>query len=337
MHSVGEFCAILLLLLVGGFLLLEEGRKVSVPILRTLLIALSHHGALRRFCENSSLAIRFSRRFVAGITMEEALKVATELNRQGIAVTLDALGEDVRSAREAREAAATYHALLDAIAERKLEAHISIKLSQMGLELSPPLTETIVASLAGHAARIGSFVRVDMEGSALTQQTLDLVWRIHSLPDLSGAIGVVLQSYLYRTAADIDLMLAEGIRVRLCKGAYHEPEAVAYTSKREVDEHFYQQSIRLLNSEQHHGIATHDEALIARILTYVREHKIPPSHFEFQMLYGIRRDLQQALTGQGYSVRVYVPFGATWYPYFIRRLAERPANLVFLLKNLLHP
>jgi len=269
--------------------------------------------------------------------MEDALQVATELNRQGIAVTLDALGEDVGSAREAREAASIYHHLLDAIAERKLEAHISIKLSQMGIELSPPLTETIVASLVGHASRIGSFVRVDMEGSALTQQTLDLVWRIHSLPDLAGSIGVVLQSYLYRTTSDIDLMLSEGIRLRLCKGAYHEPPVVAFASKHEVDEHFYQQSIRLLESPEHHGIATHDEVLISRILEYVRAHRIDPSHFEFQMLYGIRRDLQRSLTGQGYSVRVYVPFGPTWYPYFVRRLAERPANLGFLLKNLIRP
>ena len=304
--------------------------------MRAILIQLSQSRRLRLFSERTSLVQRLSRRFVAGNTMEEALRVAAEFNRQGIAVTLDVLGESVTSARQAREAAEAYHRLIDAITERKLVANVSLKLTQMGLDLSPALAEGIVAGLAGHAARVGSFVRVDMEGSAHTQQTLDMVWRLHSLPDLDGAIGTVLQAYLYRSEVDVDLMLSEGIRLRLCKGAYLESSAAAFPHKQEVDANYLHLAKRLLKSSVRHAIATHDERMIDAILRFVREEKIDPRSFEFQMLYGIRRDLEQSLNGQGYNVRVYLPFGREWFPYFMRRLAERPANLFFLLRNLFH-
>jgi proline dehydrogenase len=304
-----------------------------MPILRSAFIALSHNRPLRRFFEHSTLGTRLNRRFIAGMEPEDALRVAEAVNRQGIAVTLDSLGESVTSAAEAHRAADVYHHLLDSIAERGLDANISVKLTQMGLEQSPDLAESIAANLAEHARATRNFVRIDMEDSRLTQTTLDIVRRVHAHAELRGAVGVVIQAYLYRSQADVEQLLADGIRVRLCKGAYNEPPEVAFPRKTEVDASFLKLSKMLVESPIYHALATHDEALIAAIKAYANAGAIGPSHFEFQMLYGVRRDLQRKLVSEGYKVRVYVPFGREWYPYFMRRLAERPANVLFLVRN----
>ena len=312
------------------------GRYLRVhvmPILRSAFIALSHNRSLRRFSEHSSLGTRLNKRFIAGMEIEDALRVAEAVNRQGISVTLDSLGESVTSESEAHQAADVYHKLLDSIEELRLEANVSVKLTQMGLELSPELAERIAGNLTEHAHSSGNFVRIDMEDSRLTQITLDIVRRIHARAGLRGNVGVVIQAYLYRSQADIEQLLADGIRIRLCKGAYKEPPEVAYPRKAEVDANFVKLSHVLLDSAIYHGLATHDEAMIAAAKAYARERNIDPARFEFQMLYGVRRDLQRRLVNEGYKVRVYVPFGREWYPYFMRRLAERPANVLFLARN----
>lgn len=304
-----------------------------MPVLRSAFIALSRNRSLRRFCEQSKIGTRLSSRFVAGTEIFDALRVVESVNHQGMAVTLDSLGESVTSDVEAHRAAETYHQLLDTIEARKLNANISVKLTQMGLELSPKLAEKIAISLAQHAKSTGSFVRIDMEDSKLTQVTLDIVRRLNARPETKGAIGVVIQAYLYRSQADVEQLVADGIRIRLCKGAYKEPPEVAFPRKSQVDENFVLLTRLLLDSDVFHGIATHDEAMVAAAKAYAKEQGIAPERFEFQMLYGVRRDLQRSLVKEGYRVRVYVPFGREWYPYFMRRLAERPANVLFLIKN----
>ena len=304
-----------------------------MPLLRSAFIALPRNRVLRNFSERSIVGRRMSSRFVAGMEIDDALRVAEAVNQQGMAVTLDSLGESVTSETEAHKAADVYHQLLDLIAARKLNANISVKLTQMGLELSPKLADTIARSLAEHASRSGSFVRIDMEDSSLTRVTLDIVRRLHARPDLRGAIGIVIQAYLYRSEADIEQLAADGIRVRLCKGAYKEPAEVAFARKADVDASFIRLSKILLESPAYHALATHDEAMIAAAKSFAKQRGIDPSRFEFQMLYGVRRDLQRNLVREGYNVRVYVPFGREWYPYFMRRLAERPANALFLARN----
>ncbi|MGD0154552.1 MAG: proline dehydrogenase family protein [Terracidiphilus sp.] len=304
-----------------------------MPFLRSAFIALSHNRPLRRFVEHSRIGTRLNSRFIAGMDPESALRVAEAVNRQGISVTLDSLGESVTSPTEAHRAADIYHQLLDSIAERGLNANISVKLTQMGLEQSPELAESIASNLVQHARSTQSFVRIDMEDSRLTQITLDIVRRVHSRAGLRGAVGVVIQAYLYRSQADIEQLLADGIRVRLCKGAYNEPPEVAFPQKSEVDVNFFKLSKLLVESPIYHALATHDETLIDKIRTYAAESAVDPGHFEFQMLYGVRRDLQRKLVSDGYKVRVYVPFGTEWFPYFMRRLAERPANVLFLARN----
>jgi proline dehydrogenase len=306
-----------------------------MPLLRSAFIALSRNRFLRHLGERSRLGIRLSSRFVAGMEIEDALRVAESVNKQGIAVSLDSLGESVTSEQEAHQAAEVYHQLLDALAERKLNGNISVKLTQMGLELSPELAEGIAENLAQHAALVGSFVRIDMEDSSLTQVTLDIVRRLHAKPELRGAIGIVIQAYLYRSQSDIEQLIADGIKVRLCKGAYNEPAQVAFPRKADVDSNFIRLSCMLLQSPIYHALATHDEGMIAEAKSFARQHGIEPGRFEFQMLYGVRRDLQRQLVKEGYNVRVYVPFGHEWYPYFMRRLAERPANVLFIAKNML--
>jgi proline dehydrogenase len=306
-----------------------------MPLLRSAFIALSRNRLLRHFGERSNVGVKLSSRFVAGMEIEDALRVAEAVNRQGMSVTLDSLGESVTSETEAHKAAEVYHRLLDAIAERKLNANVSVKLTQMGLQLSADLAEGIAESLVQHARSVGNFVRIDMEDSSLTQITLDIVRRLHARPGLRSAIGIVIQSYLYRSQADIEQLLADGIRVRLCKGAYKEPPEVAFPKKSEVDSNYIRLSCMLLDSPIYHGLATHDEKMIAAAKEFASQHRIDSSRYEFQMLFGVRRDLQRQLVRDGYNVRVYVPFGREWYPYFMRRLAERPANVFFLLKNLL--
>ena len=267
--------------------------------------------------------------------IEDALRVAEAVNKQGMSVSLDSLGESVTSESEAHKAAEIYHRLLDAIAERRLNANVSVKLTQMGLLLSHDLAETIVDNLVDHARLVDNFVRIDMEDSSLTQITLDIVRRLHAKPGLRGTVGTVIQSYLYRSQADVETLLAEGIRIRLCKGAYKEPPEVAFPKKPDVDYNYIRLTGMLLNSPVFHGLATHDEKMIAEAKDFAEKHGIDRSRYEFQMLFGVRRDLQRQLIREGYNVRVYVPFGREWYPYFMRRLAERPANVFFLAKNLL--
>jgi len=304
-----------------------------MPLLRSFFIALSHNRSLRRFSEHSLVGKRLSSRFIAGMEIEDALRVAEEVIKQGMSVSLDSLGESVTTEAEARAAAEVYHKLLDAIAARKLNANISMKLTQMGLNLSPSLAESIAESVAQHAAKTGSFVRIDMEDSSLTQVTMEIVKRLHAKSVLREAIGIVIQAYLFRSEKDIEDLIANGIRVRLCKGAYQETAEIAFPRKADVDANFIKLANLLLKSPEYHGLATHDDTMVAAAKSYASRHGIDRSHFEFQMLYGIRRDLQRKLIGEGYKVRVYVPFGNDWYPYFMRRLAERPANVLFLARN----
>jgi proline dehydrogenase len=306
-----------------------------MPILRSAFIALSRNSALRSFSERSSLGRRMSSRFVAGMQLEDVLHAAETLDSMGIASTLDSLGENVSTPEEARHSADIYHRLLDAIQERRLHANVSVKLTQMGMDLDHGLAEEIVAGLVEHAVAANTFVRVDMEGSEYTQATIDMVRRLHAIPENRARVGIVIQAYLYRSEEDIRNLTGDGIRIRLCKGAYQEPAKLAFPEKREVDANFVKLMQQLLATGIYHGIATHDEHMIAATKQYVREAGIDPKSFEFQMLYGIRRDLQKALVREGFNVRVYVPFGAEWYPYFMRRLAERPANVLFLAKNML--
>jgi proline dehydrogenase len=259
------------------------------------------------------------------------------LNALGISATLDSLGENVTTPDEARRSADVYHQLLDAVQQRRLDANVSVKLTQIGLQLDPDLAFEISSALVAHAAAAGSFVRIDMEDSSLTQVTLDLVRQLHAaeengLPN-QDHVGVVIQAYLYRSEKDITTLLNDGIRIRLCKGAYQEPPQVAFPRKADVDSNYIRLMRILVKSDIYHGIATHDPAMIDATRQFTRERRIDPSRFEFQMLYGVRRDLQRSLVEEGFRVRVYVPFGKEWYPYFMRRLAERPANVLFLAKN----
>jgi proline dehydrogenase len=304
-----------------------------MPILRSILIALSRNSSLRNFVENSTLGGRMSSRFVAGRSVEEVLIAAAAVNRQGISTTLDSLGENVHSPQQAKQAAEVYHRLLDAIEQRQLDANVSVKLTQMGMDLDPELAFAIVAGLVEHAVVANTFVRIDMEGSEYTQATIDLVCRLHAIEANRNRVGVVIQAYLYRSGADIDRLLPQGIRIRLCKGAYQEPPNLAFPDKADVDRNFVRLMQVLLASGGYHGIATHDEKMIEATRRFAKERGIQPGEFEFQMLYGIRRDLQRSLVAEGYRVRVYIPFGTEWYPYFMRRLAERPANLLFMARN----
>jgi proline dehydrogenase len=309
-------------------------------VLRSFFIAMSQNRELRAFSERSTVGRKLSSRFVAGMTVEKALAAAEEMNREGIAVSLDSLGESVTVADQAHASAAIYHELLDAIETRKLNANVSVKLTQMGMDFSPALAEEILIDMVEHAAHANSFVRIDMEGTPLTEATLQMVERLHARPGLFGCVGAVLQAYLYRTAADTERLLSQGIRIRLCKGAYKEGPEHAFPSKADVDANYVklmQRMVTYVNPQLGRpvfcGIATHDEAIIEQMTRFVTEQGISKSSFEFQMLYGVRRDLQRKLAAQGYGVRVYIPFGAEWYPYFMRRLAERPANVLFLAKN----
>jgi proline dehydrogenase len=306
-----------------------------MSVLRSAFIALSGNSLLRRFVERSVPGRRMSARFVAGFRIEDAMSAANGLHQQGFSVTLDHLGENVSGASQAGQAAQIYHWLLDAIAPSGLNANVSLKLTQMGMDVDPAVALENVAGLVRHAAGAKNFVRVDMEGTAYTQATIDLVRRLHATSDNRGHVGIVMQAYLRRSADDIAGLLKDGIRIRLCKGAYKEPPNLAFPDKKDVDANFVALMKMLLKSGIFHGIATHDPAMVAATKEFARAERIDPSAFEFQMLYGIRRDLQRSLVQEGYGVRVYVPFGDDWYPYFMRRLAERPANVVFLARNLL--
>ncbi len=275
-----------------------------------------------------------SSRFVAGTTVEEALAATKKVNDAGMSVSLDNLGENVTNEAEARHSAGLYRQLLSEISARHLNANISLKLTHMGLDVQESLARELVSGLVAQAAAQQSFVRVDMEGSAYTQRTLDFVHELHRRPENQGRVGAVIQSYLYRSEADVRDLLAAGIRIRLCKGAYNEPPELAFPKKADVDANYVNLMKLLLKSGIYHGIATHDPKMIAATIEFARAEKIPAAAFEFQMLYGVRRDLQQDLVRQGWRMRVYIPFGTEWYPYLMRRLAERPANVFFIARNL---
>jgi len=308
---------------------------MSSNVLRSALIALSQNRPLRRFSEKSAVGQKMSGRFIAGMQVEDVLKAAESLNREGIPVSLDSLGENVYTEQEAQHSADIYHRLLDAIQQRSLQANVSLKLTQMGMDLDPEIARRITCDLVDHAMDADSFVRVDMEGTQYTQATIDMTCSIHRLPGHAGRIGTVMQAYLYRCENDIATLLADKVRIRLCKGAYKEPPTLAFPVKKDVDNNYVKLMKTLLTSGVYHGIATHDEAIIQKTKQFVEENSIDKRSFEFQMLYGIRRDLQQSLVKQGFNMRVYIPFGTEWYPYFMRRLAERPANVLFIAKNLL--
>ena len=300
-------------------------------MLRSMFIAMSRNKGLRSFSESSSFGRKMSSRFVAGMTAEDVLQAAGRVNREGIVATLDSLGESVTDPAQAHASAEIYHQLLDQIESRGLKANVSVKLSQVGMEFDPALAESIVGEMVEHAAKVKSFVRIDMEGSEYTEATIAMTERLNAR--FPGSVGTVLQAYLRRTAADARRLVGQGIRIRLCKGAYKEPAEIAFPDKKDVDQNYSELMLYLATSGVFCGMATHDEVIIGRMRRFVAETKLDKSKFEFQMLYGVRRDLQRNLAKEGYGVRVYIPFGPEWYPYFMRRLAERPANVLFLAKN----
>lgn len=281
--------------------------------------------------ETSSAAKRLATRFVAGDTLEQALDVSRRLNDEGITVTLDHLGESVTSLDEAASARDVYLRTLTAIHDSSIGGNVSLKLTQFGLDFSYDACLKNVEQLVRRADSLESFVRVDMESSEYVDRTLELVDTLHAR---YSRVGVVIQAYLYRSKADIERLCEKRIRVRLCKGAYLEPPAVAFPRKEDVDRSFVELMQVLLDRGEYPAIATHDPAMIDATKSYASSKKLSKDAFEFQMLYGIRRDLQTQLVREGYRLRLYVPFGKAWYPYYMRRLAERPANLMFMLKNL---
>ena len=306
-------------------------------MLRALFISLSESRSLRGLAERSAIGQRFSNRFVAGMKVEDALRVTQTVNQSGLSVSVDNLGENVSNAEEARASAQLYHQLLDEIALRQLDANVSLKLTHMGLDVDEKLARELVSGLVAKAAAMKppNFVRVDMEGSLYTQRTLDFAHELHRMPGHEGKVGAVIQSYMRRAEDDVAKLLAERIRVRLCKGAYKEPDEIAFQKKSEVDANYVRLMKILMTSGVYPGLATHDEKIINQAKIFAAQEKIPREAFEFQMLYGIRRDLQQQLVREGWRVRVYIPFGTEWYPYFMRRLAERPANAFFVARNML--
>jgi proline dehydrogenase len=306
-------------------------------VLRALFISLADSRTLRGLAERSSIGQKLSGRFVAGTQVADVLEATRKVALSGARVSIDNLGENVTNAEQARASAKIYHDLLDEIAARKLDANISLKLTHMGLDLDEGLARELVSSLVTKATGMNprNFVRVDMEGSPYTQRTLDLVEELHQRPGNQQSIGTVIQSYLRRSMADVETLLSAGIRIRLCKGAYQEPKEIAFQKKSEVDSNYVVLMKMLLKSGIYHGLATHDPSIIEQAKSFATRENIPRESFEFQMLYGIRRDLQQSLVREGWRMRVYIPFGTEWYPYLMRRLAERPANVLFIAKNLL--
>jgi proline dehydrogenase len=306
-------------------------------MLRAFFVHLSENRSLRNFAEKSSFGKRVSGRFVAGTQIDNAVRVTQAVNQMGMSVTVDNLGENVTNPEEARHSAVLYQQILDAIAANKLNANISLKLTHMGLDVDEALAREIVGGLVARAAAMNppGFVRVDMEGSPYTQRTLDFVHELHRMPGMANSVGTVIQAYLKRSENDVEKLLSEGIRIRLCKGAYKEPASIAFESKADVDANYMKLTRMLLKSGIYHGIASHDENIIRATQAFATSENIPRDAFEFQMLYGIRRDLQQNLVHDGWRVRIYVPFGTEWYPYFMRRLGERPANVFFILRNML--
>jgi proline dehydrogenase len=300
-------------------------------MLRSLLLWLARKQSAKKLLTGHALGRRLAARFIAGETLEEAVGVVRHLNADGFTATLDFLGESVQEAAEAEAACRVYLEILERLAAERLDSHISVKLTQLGLAIEEDLACRHLSAICALAARHGNFVRVDMESSAFTDATLRVFRAVNAPRDV---VGIVIQSYLYRSEKDVEDLLGWGARIRLVKGAYDESRTVAYPRKRDVDGNFSRLMAALLSSGIYHALATHDERLIAAARDYARARHISSDRYEFQMLYGIRRDLQRALLRQGERVRLYVPYGHEWYPYFMRRLAERPANLLFLMRNL---
>ncbi|MBI5876004.1 MAG: proline dehydrogenase family protein [Chloroflexi bacterium] len=304
---------------------------------RALFINLSRNDAFQRFVIRFPLSRRVSRRFVAGETLAEAVAAIQRLNAKGLLATFDHLGENVKSAGEARAAADAYTGMLDAIEQNKLRSNVSLKPTHMGLDFGDDVCLGNIKRVAAHARHTGNFVRIDMEGSPYTQRTLDLYRALRA--DGADNVGIVIQAYLFRSADDIAALAAMGARVRLFKCAYKEPDHIAFPRKANVDASFRNLISALWSPEAlaagaHAALATHDERIIAWAIDEAAKRGVAKDRFEFQMLYGIRRERQEQLARDGYTVRVYVPYGTQWYPYFMRRLAERPANVLFLIKNL---
>ena len=303
-------------------------------MLRNALLYLSSQPQVFKFMRHNRMAKGFASRFVAGETLDTALEAVKQLNSQGITATLDLLGESVRNEEEARKGARAYIEMLDRIHQSRLKANVSVKLTAMGLDISEDLCVANMQDILERARGHESFVRLDMESSEYTQKTLDLFYE-RLYPSYRAHVGIVLQSYLYRTSSDVEEANKASARVRLCKGAYKEPATVAYPEKRDVDESYLRCMRSLLLNGHYPGIATHDEAIVRETKRFARENDVSNDQFEFQMLYGVRRDLQEKLVREGYRMRVYVPFGTQWYPYLMRRLAERPANVAFITGNIM--
>jgi proline dehydrogenase len=301
-------------------------------MLRQTFLYLSNQPTIFRFVRNNRLAKKFANRFVAGETLDSAIEAVRALNAQKISASLDLLGESVTNDAEARAASAEYIQMLDRINAERLDANVSVKLTQMGLDISENLCVEIMRGILARAKQYGTFVRLDMEGSAYTERTLKM-FEEKLYPGFREQVGIVLQSYLLRTEQDVKRATVLGARVRICKGAYQEPPSVAYPLKADVDANYVRCMQALMKDGNYPGLATHDEKIIEEAKRYAKTQGIAPSRFEFQMLYGIRRDLQAQLVAEGYRMRVYVPFGTQWYPYLMRRLAERPANVAFITGN----
>ncbi len=305
-------------------------------MLRAAFLWLSEQPSIFRFVRENGLARKFASRFVAGETVDEAVTTLHDLNGSNppLSASLDLLGESVLHAEEAQRACKTYLDVLERIHATRANANVSVKLTQMGVDIDEQLCLGNMRAIIGRAKQYDSFVRIDMEQSSYTAKTLQLFTDVF-YPEFGNAVGVVVQSYLRRTAADVDAMIRLGARVRLCKGAYKEPEDVAFPAKSDVDANYIECMERLLERGSYPGIATHDVRIIAHAKAFTKKKGIPAERFEFQMLYGVRRDLQYRLRREGYNMRVYVPFGTHWYPYLMRRLAERPANIAFITTNIL--
>jgi len=303
-------------------------------VARSALLYLSRQEGLKDFATRFSLFKKLTTRFVAGETIEEAVEAIRALNAHGATASFDHLNESVASVAETEGEVREYRQVLARIDETGIESNVSIKLTQFGLEIDPQLAYRNARAVVAEAARRGNFVRVDMEQSSVTQVTIDIFKRLRAEFGLD-TVGIVLQSYLRRTYADAQDILKIPARVRICKGAYNEPPEVAFPDKQDVDDNYVRVMKLLLSSGVYHGIATHDERMIEATIEHAEREGIGQEAFEFQMLYGVRRDLQVKLAREGYGLRVYVPYGRHWYPYFMRRLAERPANVWFIMKNIL--
>jgi proline dehydrogenase len=301
-------------------------------LVRAILLFLAHREGFKNFILRFKIFQKAAWRFVAGEALDDAIRAVREANRHGIRGTLDLLGENTRVREDAVNSTNEVLRMFDRIKAEEVDCNVSVKLSQLGLDLDSEFCRENLRSIVRKAREQGNFVRVDMEDHNYTDRTLDVLMRTREEMDNAG---IVVQAYLYRTGQDVERLIGKGIRIRLCKGAYLEPETVAFKKKKDTDANFVKLMKVLLDSGIYHAIATHDEAMIAATCDYARERNIAKERFEFQMLYGVRRDLQVSLTRLGYRVRIYIPYGKRWYPYFMRRLAERPANVLFVLKNLL--